>query len=415
MPAASWVAFGGVETNFRTITGAWTALGALRFRTGMLVAVAVLGVAGVRPVGANATAVPTHARIGFSDQDPATFSNPYLGLLKQALRSEHARLIVAYDDPASARSWVARAEAAGLSAYVTFGGDNSCNNPVGVVPATGNCPPPTDSAYRTAFAAMITANPSVHDWGAWSEPSNYVYYPCGTPRGQPAPPAGGCASARMTARQAAGYWKDAQATDRQLGRRDTIGAGETGADCTGPSYNLCTPDNGRTWRGYVPDYLAALSDDRPPVWATHSYHDLQRRPALAATETNHFIQFLNSRLGAPPVWLTEEGAWLEGIYGALLNGNAAAQRSAATEFLELPLVPAAKPGQIAREYYYLLQAQLRNGFDSALLDVNGKPRPAYCVFSGQPASACPGDPTDINALSLVAPLGAGAVGALDPF
>jgi hypothetical protein len=219
----------------------------------------------------------------------------------------------------------------------------------------------------------------------------------------------------MTAGQAASYWKDAQAADRQLQRIDTIVAGEAGADCTAPSYNLCTRDNGRTWTGYVPRYLAALGRARPAVWATHSYHDLQRRPRLAATETNRFVEFLNSHSGAPPVWLTEEGAWLGGKYGGSLNGDAAAQRAAATEFLELPLVPAAHRGQIAREYYYLLQAKLDNGFDSALLDVSGEPRPAYCVFTGQPASACQGSTTNSRALSLIGPLDALAVGPLDPF
>jgi hypothetical protein len=404
-----------VNTALRKIASACAAHHGARSRAALVGALTIIGSVAFGTVAARAAAVPTHASVGISDEDPATFSNPYFGVLRQAMGIQHARLIVAYNDLARAASWVAHAHAAGLAAYLTFGGDNSCNNPVGIQPATGNCPPPTDSSYRDAVTAMVKANPSVHDWGAWSEPSNYLYYPCATPRGQPAPPANACTSARMTAAQAASYWKDAQTADRQLARSDTIVAGETGADCTAPSYNLCTHDNGRTWTGYVPNYLAALGGARPTVWATHSYHDLQRRPALAGSETNRFVQFLNSHVGAPPVWLTEEGAWLEGTYGRLLNGNAAAQSAAATEFLELPLVPAAHSGQVAREYYYLLQAKVLSGFDSALLDLNGEPRPAYCVLTGRPASACPGNTTDGRALSLISSLDSIAVGPLDLF
>jgi hypothetical protein len=174
-----------------------------------------------------------------------------------------------------------------------------------------------------------------------------------------------------------------------MGRHDTLVAGETGLDCTPPALNLCTADGGRTWTGFVPRYLAALRGDRPSVWGAHSYHDLQRRPPLSASETNRFVEFLNTQAGAPRLWLTEEGTWLEGPNGALLNGHAAAQ-----QFLDLPLVPAARPGQVAREYYYFLKAKRDNGFDSALLDVNGTPRPAYCVPAGESPAHCRGSTTD---------------------
>jgi len=236
----------------------------------------------------------------------------------------------------------------------------------------------------------------VHDWGAWSEPSNYVYYPCARPHGERAPAAGTCAPSRLGPQQAAGYWLAAEAADRTLERSDTIVAGETGADCTAPAFNLCASDGGRTWTGYVPRYLAALRGARPSVWGTHSYHDLQRHPALVATETEQFVRYLNQAAQAPQVWLTEEGTWLEGPNGRLLDGNAGAQQAAAREFLALPLVPAAHAGQVSREYYYLLQAQRNNGFDSALLDYNGVPRPAFCVLVGEPAGDCRGQTTDLR-------------------
>jgi hypothetical protein len=345
----------------------------------------------------------THAAIGLSDEDPAAFANPYFRLLARRLNIRTARLIVAYDAPGTASVWIERARAAGLSAYVTLGGDDSCNNPVGVQPASGNCPPPSDAAYTAGFESLVKAFPSVVDWGAWSEPSNYLYYPCATPRGALPPPADACTPARLDARRAAAYWRDAEAADAQMSRTDTIVAGETGADCTAPVFNLCTSDGGHTWTGYVPGYVAALDGMRPAVWGTHSYHDLQRRPALPATETNRFTQFLNAKAGGPQVWLTEEGTWLEGPNGALLNGNATAQHAAAHEFLDLPLVPAARAGQIAREYYYLLQTKRDNGFDSALLDVNGVPRPAYCELVGEPPVDCRGMTIDVKRLQALVP------------
>ena len=375
----------------------------MRFRPAVVVALglALLAVA-LAGCGSGSNTHPsphgpaTHAEIGFSDEDPAFFANPYFRILQRRLKIGTVRLIASYDQAsaASTAAWPSAARRAGLSPYVTLGGDDTCTNPVGVHPATGNCPPPSELQYAAGFVSLLRAFPWITDWGAWSEPSNYVYYPCATRPGAAAPPAGACQSARMGPAQAASYWRDAELIDRQLKRHDTIVAGETGLDCTPPTLNLCTADGGHTWTGFVPRYLAALGNARPAVWGAHSYHDLQRRPALAATETNRFVRFLNLRAAAPKLWLTEEGTWLEGPNGSLLNGHAAAQRAAAQEFLDLPLVPAARAGQIAREYYYFLQARMNNGFDSALLDVNGTPRPAYCVLTGEPASVCRGRTTD---------------------
>jgi hypothetical protein len=355
--------------------------------------------------GSPARVPVTHAAIGFSDEDPGFFVNAYFRVLQRRLRISTARLIVAFNGAtaASAAAWMNAAWRAGLSPYVTLGGDDSCNNPVGVHPATGNCPPPTDAVYTAGFVALVRSFPSVVDWGAWSEPSNYVYYPCATPRETAPPPANSCRSTRLDPTQAAAYWRDAEAVERQMSRKDTIVAGETGLDCTPPTLNLCTAGGGRTWTGFVPRYLTALGGARPAVWGAHSYHDLQRRPPLSATETNRFVKFLNVRAGAPRLWLTEEGTWLEGPNGALLNGNAAAQRAAAQEFLDLPLVPAASAGQVAREYYYFLKAKSDNRFDSALLDVSGTPRPAYCVLAGEPPADCRGSTTDARGFGALAP------------
>ena len=209
----------------------------------------------------------THAAIGFSDEDPAVFAKPAFRLLASRLGIRTARLIVPYDNPAAAVVWAVRARDSGMSPYLTLGADDSCTNPVGVLPATGNCPPPSAAAYAAGFVALVKALPWVHDWGTWSEPSNDVYYPCATPRGAPPPAAGACAPSRLGPRQAAGYWLAAEAADRSLGRSDTLVAGETGADCTAPVFNLCTSDGGRTWTGFVPSYLAALGHARPSVWA----------------------------------------------------------------------------------------------------------------------------------------------------
>jgi hypothetical protein len=334
----------------------------------------------------------TYAAMGFSDESPATFSNAYFRRLQTRLGITQARLIAPFDGVTRAGPWLAAVHAAGLSPYVTLGGDFNCNNPVGATSVFGACPPPTDAVYTAGFTAMVRAYPAVRDWGAWNEPSNYVYYPCATPAGSPAPARHACREARLGAAQAAGYWLDASRADRALGRSDVIVAGETGADCVAPAFNLCTAD-GRLWTGYVPAYLAALGGARPAVWGTHSYHDIQERLPLAGTDTNRFISFMNAVAGAPTVWLTEEGAWLGGLYGSSLNGSAAAQRSAAHAFLELPRVPSARRRQIAREYYYQLQSRGGPGFDAGLLDVSGAPRPAYCVLTREAPSRCTGNPT----------------------
>ena len=143
---------------------------------------------------------------------------------------------------------------------------------------------------------------------------------------------------------------------------------------------------------YVHDFQARLAARakhdhafrKPTVWTIHAYQDV--------TLGTHHVRDFEAKLRAEgwkgfEVWVTEAGTLIK--QSTALAGKKGAQRAAAKRFLALARVPTVK-----RVYYYELRAigseNPVNGWDSALLDWNGNPRPAFCVIAGRPTSECNG-------------------------
>lgn len=147
-------------------------------------------------------------------------------------------------------------------------------------------------------------------------------------------------------------------------------------------------------------------------WAVHDYDD----PTAGGTEDLRAFENTLSRSVGPAerrtpvsVWVTESGVELSsptradlnrrgcssadrstsGTLGACVNGNRRAQVRGARAWRRLLDVHA--PGVRTTQLYWF-EFQLIQGWDSALVDSSGKPRPAFCALVS--GLRCDGNPTD---------------------
>ena len=75
--------------------------------------------------------------------------------------------------------------------------------------------------------------------------------------------------------------------------------------------------------------------------------------------------------------------------GACINGNELAQITSAEAFFDLAAVTGGPP--VTALYWYQFRG-VAGAWDSGLLDPNGSPRAAYCVWIEQPPATCSGSP-----------------------
>jgi hypothetical protein len=75
--------------------------------------------------------------------------------------------------------------------------------------------------------------------------------------------------------------------------------------------------------------------------------------------------------------------------GACINGNETAQITSTEAFFDLAAVTGGPP--VTALYWYQFRG-VAGAWDSGLLDPDGNPRAAYCVWAEQPPAACPGSP-----------------------
>ena len=166
-----------------------------------------------------------------------------------------------------------------------------------------------------------------------------------------------------------------------------------------------------TQGAFMVDYLGELHGhhSRPLIWALHPYDDVVHR---RTTQTHQFLKDLGGTASGsywhfPTIWLDESGVDLGDTTNGLID-HAALQAAAARTFLRLASVElkasetAGHNGPwrpIRRVYYYewksdhdwSMSPRPPNHFDSALLNINSQPRPAYCVLAGLPPNVCTQD------------------------
>jgi hypothetical protein len=172
--------------------------------------------------------------------------------------------------------------------------------------------------------------------------------------------------------------------------------------------------------GYLAPYVALLNSQgyHPGTWAVHDYGD-PTASGWVGRPVAEQLQAFEAALGAQTagirnqVWVTESGVLLtdrdrsyaghESIpcvsaspavpaytLGACINGDESAQITSAEAFFDLPAVTGGPP--VTALYWYQFKG-VAGAWDSGLLDPGGRPRAAYCMWTGQAPAACSGSPS----------------------
>ena len=316
-------------------------------------------------LAAVAMPAPAHAQpqaaFGLSDENPAAFSGDAFTAVRARLGIQYARLVVPYDvlapgaaqrygcstipdcAPRNLLEWVAAVSRAHLRPLITLG-LSQCFSPqcIPVPPVHGA------SGFGANFQRLVKAFPQVHDWAPWNEPDSSPI-------------------TRSEPELIADFWITANRIEHQLHRNDVLVAGELVS---------LAADRSHFFKRY--SHWLWRRGGHPAVWGFHPYGDVIWR------QTSDTRSFLAATPQGSQVWLTESGVVVNDWAG--LAGLPDIQAQAAATFLQLGRLSP----RITRNYYYQLQALGRPAFDSALLDNNGVPRPAFCVLANLPQNWCLG-------------------------
>ncbi len=333
-----------------------------------------------------------NALVGISDEDPEAFSSsdPIFGDLKSKMHIKSARFITPYDvmdresDPVCAtwlgcparsfHDWLDAVSTwedgqPGVDAYVTVTFIDSPNK-VGMVhfkhtieklfQAYGG----EGTTQQTVLGRTYNLN-RVKYWGVANETDLAPSY------------------TRSNPRLAARYFITAYEAAKKYCKGCVLVAGEFGR----------APASAYTQHGYIHEYFDEIKSHGidPAVVSMHAYYDVNY---LSTVESRRFLKHAKGMFPNTRVWLTEEGTMLhEPKFDN--SGNRPRQIDAAWTFERL-----AHLRGVDRAYFYHVFAPKQNyadpyqgpgRWDSALLDWNNKPRPAFCVFTNQPESVCDGD------------------------
>ena len=304
----------------------------MNVRRSLLVALAVLAA-----VPAAASAV----QVGISDQHPAMFSDP----LYAPLHLQYARIVVPWNVAVN-KTWATRvisdwlfgAKLAHVEPHVGFSSPDYSKY--------YKDHPPTPAAYLHAFQAFRRRWPGVKVFSPWNE-ENFYYQPTAT---RP--------------------WLAARFYD--IVRNACPG-------CTVVAADLLDQDNLPTW---VAKFKQSVRH-RPTLWGLHNYQDVNRRRPLRSSWTWRYAQLVSGK-----IWVTEGG----GIVGLKSPANGrtvypySPQRSASSMRYLFDLVnrPEVRD-RYQRVYVYCFYGawnarRQTNRWDSGLLGLDGKPRPAYSVL-----------------------------------
>ncbi len=290
----------------------------------------------VVPAGAGAVT------LGIGTQDPGMFASSRF----QALHITTARYGVAYDVATRRsnrgqlrefRAWYSAAQAAGVSPLISFGADT-------VGPARVRSHVPSVGEYTRAVQTFLKRFPKIAYYTAWNEP-DFPYYRLSRNPGL-----------------AANYFN---ALYKLCGRHCTVLAGDVFLPATGPTPPIINHSQARLG-SWLPGYIRGLHH-RPAGWALHDYTEIRGR------NTRQLSTLM--RLTRGPIWLDETGGVIRRGHWIFKPQSAAA--AARDEQYLLSLTKRYR--RISRIYHYQWSAVRAAGWDSALLDTKGRPRPAYWV------------------------------------
>lgn len=298
----------------------------------LALAIALLAAAAA-PTGATA-----RTQVALGSQSPEMFGDPLFARL--GVRA--VRYTVAWDlirrrgrALATADLYLRQARAAKAEVLLVFG--KSARDP---------WHPPSIARYRAAVRAFRARYPWIREYLPWNEPNHFtqpLWF-------RPALAADYFNVLRRECRGCtvlAGGLVDSGKAKRRRGRQPW------------PATNI---------RSYLKIYQAGLAS-RPVAWAYQNYYDAN---TFGSTLTGLFLQLTRG-----PVWLTETGGNLRRSDGWPAY-NQAHQARAVDWVLRL----ADRSPRIRRTYIYdWSPGPVANGWDSAIIGANGKPRPAYDVLS----------------------------------
>jgi polysaccharide biosynthesis protein PslG len=262
--------------------------------------------------------------VGIGDQHPEMFSDPAF----RSLQIEHSRYLLSWDWYRNRRAiwatdaWMNAAYHAGVSPLVTFTRNWR---------PSGQYKLPALRLYRKSFRTFRARYPWVTDFAAWNE-------------------------ANHTAQPTANKPKAAARYFNAL-RRDCRSCTIVAADV------LDTPD--------MVEWVRKFKRHAPKarIWGLHNYKDANDRKGT----TRKLLRAVRGK-----IWLTETGGILrlKPHPGSSGDGRTHTKRHQAGAVARVFRI-ARSNRRIERVYFYEWKQQRRNRWDSALLDANGRKRPAY--------------------------------------
>jgi len=274
------------------------------------------------PAGAGAVTV------GIADQKPSTFTDP----LFRELELRHARLVVPWDvlaDPYQVQGldrWIQGARDAGVTPLLTFGHSRRDGH---------RKDRPTTTRLRREFLRLRARYPHITDWAAWNEPNHCSQPLCHRP---------------------------------ELAARYFDAIRRACPTCRVLAAEVLDMPNMVAWvRAF-----RRTAKVEPKFWGLHNYVDANR------FRTEGTRKLLKATKGE--IWLTETGGIVKRRTRVKVTLPESTSHAAdATRWLFDRLVPLSK--RITRVYLYHWSPSTRTDtWDSALVNINGRPREALRVL-----------------------------------
>jgi hypothetical protein len=265
--------------------------------------------------------------VGIGEQQPVMFSSPYW----KALRTPYVRRVVSWDallvpaERAEVDAYMKAAHAARARVLVTFAHSRVEGHEDEI---------PTTRTWRRLFAQFRKRYPQVKEFQAWNEANHGTQPTWRSPR------------------------RAAQIYDVMR---------SSCPSCTISAPSVLDQQNMLSW---IRAFQAAARH-RVTIWSLHNYLDANRN---RSSGTRKLLRYTTGS-----VWFTETG----GIVGRFINGHAktglGVKRAAAA--VKRVFTLAALSPRVKRVYFYNWVAPPpRDRWDSALMGVNGRPRPAYGII-----------------------------------
>jgi len=324
-------------------------LSRLPSRLAALGAVAALaaGVAGPAHAARRSSSKPARPapplQIGVSDQSPQLFADPRF----TGLGIRYARLMVPWNVAltkgaalADVRTWLNDARAEGVEPHIAF------NTPAYTL--ANRLKLPSVAAYKRAVSAFRHDFPQVRVYTPWNEANQFFQPTSRDPQ------------------RAAQFYKVLRSSCPKC---KVLGA------------DLLDSANLRSW---LRRYFTAIKV-KPQVWGLHNYQDVNHFRPVGKSLT---VQFL--RLVPGKVWATETGGVVrfQTEKGRVAYRYSPSRAAKSMRYMFNLLHNPLTKGRYTRVYVYnwfgsASTKRVLNRWDSGLIGLDGRPRPAFDVFSEQ--------------------------------